>query len=203
MRVLYTPRSHFARKVRILVSAHKWTEKVQFQDIGDASVNNSSIFGSNPLMKVPTLITESGQHVYDSDNIAMFLVNSLLPSNQDDYHVNTKSIPLLNARAVMNGVMAADAELVLGRRTGIDTSKYIRYEKHLSAIRQGLAWLELHHTELFSSKPTYSSFHLVSMWDHLALYNITSLNEFKSLSEHVNDLSRLDYVRSTAPPSFQ
>jgi len=70
MKLYFTPRSHFSRKVRILL--HAWKLEVELIDVGNVGATSSHAFGPNPLMKVPTLL-DGGPSIFDSDHIAQYL----------------------------------------------------------------------------------------------------------------------------------
>jgi glutathione S-transferase len=195
MKLHFTPRSHFSRKVRILLDA--WNVDVTLIDAGNVADSSAEAFGPNPLMKVPALV-DGERVVLDSDHIARYLALRFDP--QDTFGVRTEDVDLLNARAVMNGVMAAEVEILLARRTGIDTSAHRRFDKILASIRQGLGWLEAH-AELFLGAPeagSYAGFHLTCLWDHVALFQIVPL-EYPVLRGHVARLSALPHVARSAP----
>ena len=192
MQLIYTPKSHYARKDRILIDALDLD--VELVDAGNVAEQDPAIFAHNPLMKVPTLI-DGTQVVYESDHIAAYLVRQYDP--QDRYAVLSSEPDQLNLRAVMNGVMAAEVELVMAGRTGIDTSQYRRFDKFRATVQQGLAWLEAHIEDL-PKAPTYNGFHLVCLWDHLVLYDMFDLPNGQ-LSQRVNELSSLPYVANSAP----
>lgn len=192
MKLHYTPRSHFSRKVRILVAGLGLD--VELLDVGNVAADDPHVFGQNPLMKVPTLL-DGDEHIFDSDHIAQSLVWCHAPD--DEFAVLTEDCQLLNARAVMNGAMAAEVEIILARRTGIDTAKHRRFEKHFAAIRSALDWLE-RRADSLPEAPSYAGFHLVSLWDHLALHDLVVL-EHPRLHEHVARLSALPYVAPSAP----
>lgn len=192
MKLFYTPRSHFSRKVRILLAA--WGVDVELCDVGNVAEIAPEAFGPSPLMKVPALV-DGDVTVLDSDNIARYLTRRFDP--QDTFGVLTEDIDATNARAVMNGVMAADVEIVLARRTGIDTHGLPRFEKLLGSIRAGLAWLDAR-AALFAGPPAYAGLHLVCAWDHLALFELVDLR-YPALQSHVTRLSSLPYVTATAP----
>jgi len=192
MKLYCTPRSHFSRKVRILLDA--WGVEVTLEDIGNVADANAHGFGPNPLMKVPTLVDDDTV-VFDSDTIAAYLVARHDPN--DTYAVGTRDLAVLNARAVLNGAMAAEVEVLLARRTGIDTGVYPRFAKHLASIAASLSYLEAR-AELFAGEPSYLGFHLVSLWEHLAFYGLVEL-PFLRLAAHVARLSALPYVARSAP----
>ena len=193
MNLYYTPRSHFSRKSRILLDALG----ISFDliDVGNVAESSADIFGPNPLLKVPTLV-DHDRTVFESDHIAQYLVRQYDPG--DRYSVLTSNIEHLKARAVMNGVMAAEVELILADRTGIDTVAYSRFEKIRGSIIHGLAWLEKH-SEIFPIQPSYLGFHLISMWDHLALYKLLSLDYYPRLNSRIEALSKISYIASSTP----
>lgn len=191
LRLIYTPRSHFTRKVRLLLDG--LGIGVELVDAVNAAEADPARFGPNPLMKVPTLI-DGERVVFESDHIAAYLVRRHDPG--DRFAVLATDVDTLNARAVMNGVMAAEVELILGARTGLDTA-HPRFDKMRAAIGQGLAWLEARHT-VFPETPSYLGFHLVAMWDHIALYDLAPL-EYPRLRQVVARLDALPYVGRSRP----
>lgn len=192
MELFYTPKSHFSRKVRILLAALKL--EANLIDVGNVANSSEDIFGPNPLMKVPTLI-DGEQMVLDSDYIAQYLVKKHDP--KDQFKVLTTDVNELNLRAVMNGVMSAEVELILAKRTGIEVESLQRFNKIEEIINRGLEWLEFH-AKLFPSKLTYSSIHLCCMWEHLELYKVVSLN-YQALTELVKELGEIKYIADTRP----
>lgn len=193
MKLYHTPKSHFARKDRILIDALGLD--VELIDAGNVAASDEAQFAGNPLMKVPTLITDQGQAVFESDHIAEYLVRTFDPG--DRFAVLTSDLEALNARAVMNGVMAADVELVMAERTGIDASKYQRYNKFLTTIHQGLNWLQ-QQPALFSGATDYAAFHLVSLWDHLLLYELFDL-PYPQIASWVKQHSMAEFVSRSSP----
>ena len=191
MRLLYTPRSHFARKVRLLLGG-LGIEHV-LVDAVNAAAADPAVFGPNPLMKVPTLF-DGDDVVFDSDHIAAHLVRTRDPG--DRFRVLATDVATLNARAVMNGAMAAEVELVLGARTGLDTA-HTRFAKMRATIAGSLDWLEAH-ADVFPREPDYLGFHLVAFWDHVALYDLVPLGHPR-LHAAVERLSALPFVAASRP----
>lgn len=191
MKLIYTPRSHFTRKVRILLAA--LGIEVELVDIVNAGSDDPAVFGPNPLMKVPVLV-DGECAVYESDHIAAYLVRRHDPD--DRFGVLATDPDQLNARAVMNGVMALEVELVLAGRSGMDTAQP-RFDKMRAGIAQGLAWLDARH-DLFPDAPSYLGFHLVSMWEHLALYGLMD-RDHPRLRERVAAYVQWPYVAASRP----
>lgn len=192
MQLYYTPTSHFARKLRILAKA--LALPMEFIDVGNVADNKADLFGPNPLMKVPSLV-DGEQIVFESDHIAQYLVRHY--AAEDRYRVLTDDVKVLNARAVMNGVMAGEVELLLAARTGLDTANLPRFIKIRQSMLASLSWLE-QHVEIFKNADDYSAFHLVCMWDHLVFYKSLPL-DFPVLEACVNRISALDYIAASAP----
>lgn len=192
MQLFYTPRSHFSRKVRILLAG--LGEQVELFDIGNVAECNAPLFGPNPLMKVPTLVDEK-RFVLDSDHIAQYIVRKVDP--QDRFRVFVDDFDILNVRAVMNGIMATEVELILAERTGIHTKGLRRFDKMREALRTSLQWLD-RHAAVFPNEPTYLGFHLVAMWDHLMLYGMCEL-DLPHLRECAARGNELPYVAQSKP----
>lgn len=193
MKLFYTPKSHFARKVRILAAALDIPLKLE--NIRNTFGMDPVVFGNSPLMKVPTLQTEKGL-ILDSDVICEFLVRHY--DIDDRFQVLTNDLDRINARTVMNGIMSAEVELVLATLRGMDTLLSERLEKMRLTVTHGLAWLE-QRSELFAGAPDYLGFHLVSMWDHLVFFGHMPPQSFSSIENHVNALSQLHFVRESHP----
>ena len=70
MKLLYTPRSPYARKVRVIA-----IEKgIELELVGEDLVNKSpGLLKANPLGKIPALILDDGQSVFDSPVICEYL----------------------------------------------------------------------------------------------------------------------------------
>ena len=163
-------------------------------DAGNVADSNPSLFGANPLMKVPTLI-DGDCTIFDSDHIAQYIVRKYDPA--DRFQVGTTDVEQLNARAVMNGIMATEVELILAERTGMDTRAFRRFDKMRSAITAGLEWLD-QRSRVFPAEPTYLGFHLMALWDHLELYGVCNL-DFTNLRRVTAQWRGLPCVSATKP----
>ena len=193
MQLLYTPRSHYSRKVRLVLGALGL--QATLVDVGNAAGAEAAVFGPNPLMKAPTLV-DGDCVVFDSDHIAQYLVHRYDPD--DRLGVLDGRVATLNARAVMNGAMAAEVELILAARTGIDTAAHARFDKLRAVIDGALAWLETN-AAVFPETPSYLGFHLVSLWDHLALYDLRPLAAYPRLHKLAARLDARPEIAATRP----
>jgi len=193
MKLYATPRSHFSRKVRLLLDHMGLT--YEMVNVGDVSETNVETFHGNPAMGVPVL--EDGEiWMLESDHIASYLVRTYQPA--DKYGVLTESVDLLNARAVMNNAMGNEVKLILAERGGLDPGPHRYFQKAKMAIEQGLAWLESRSTFFRSEEPGYAEFHFVSLWDHLELYKLVEMN-YPELRKLADTLSRSLTVQRSRP----
>ncbi|MCI5045132.1 MAG: glutathione S-transferase [Aquisalinus sp.] len=195
MKLTATPKSHFSRKIRLLLD-HLGLP-YQLDDPGNVADIDKEIFGGNPLMSVPVL-SDRQQVVFESDNIARYLVRKFDP--KDTYDVLTENAELLNLRAVMNGIMENDVKLILSARTGMEPDDYPYFQKAKQVIIAGLVWLEKRGQCFAENEITYTDFHLISMWDHLRFYDFVEL-DFPLLLSATEKLSQSNLVRRSAPQS--
>src|ERR1700716_1737304 len=125
MKLLSSPPSPFARKVRVLalekglgerlevIEAHPWPEP-------------TAIIEFNPLGKVPTLILDDGSCLYDSPLICEYL-DSLDPRSQLIPDRGVARWRVLRLQALADGILDAAVNLVLEQR---------RPEAHRSSAMQ-------------------------------------------------------------------
>lgn len=171
MELYATPKSHFARKIRLLLD--HWQQPYQLIDVGNVAGADPAQFDQNPAMQVPVLV-DGDVWMLESDHIAGYLARKIDPA--DRFQVLTTNPDMLNARAVLNSIMANEVKLVLAKRTGLDPQPHLFFQKATTSIHHSLAWLE-QRTDLFQTQqPSYAGFHLVCMWDHLDAYNTVELN---------------------------
>ena len=101
MKLLYTPRSPYARKVRIVA-----IEKgIELELVSEDLVNKSpGLVKANPLGKIPTLILDNGQTIFDSPVICEYLDNirprpAFIPNDPQ------KHLTVLTLTAAADGLM--------------------------------------------------------------------------------------------------
>ena len=82
MKLLYAPASPYSAKVRM--AALHADIAIEYQTV-DTNADPADLVGNNPLGKIPTLITDEGDGVYDSRVITQYLNrlsgNKLFPRN--------------------------------------------------------------------------------------------------------------------------
>ena len=139
MKLLYTPNSPYARKVRI-VALEKHID-LALQEVvltdPDCPVKNH-----NPLGKVPVLVLDDGDNLYDSRVIVEYIDNHapgthLIPQD------NSSKIWVRRWEALADGVCdAAIAAMLEGRRPPEQQSQAI-IDKQLDKVMRGLEVLNL------------------------------------------------------------
>jgi len=136
MKLLYTINSPYARKVRI-VAAEKHVELVL--ELVVLAAADCPVAQYNPLGKVPVLILDDGDSLYDSRVIVEYLdhrtpLAHLIPTDH-----NTK-IAVRRWEALADGVCdAAVAVMLEQRRAAIDEALIVR---QMTKVRHGLQTLE-------------------------------------------------------------
>jgi glutathione S-transferase len=74
MKLYYSPGSPFARKARIVAQEHGLLNRVELAEIAVSPVQgNDALAADNPLMKVPALVIDDGQALFDSRVICEYL----------------------------------------------------------------------------------------------------------------------------------
>lgn len=82
MQLLYAPTSPFVRKVMVCAHLTGQADRIQWLESAAHPIRRDArIATHNPLAKVPTLILESGQSLFDSRTICEYLASSGEPSN--------------------------------------------------------------------------------------------------------------------------
>ena len=139
MKLLYTPNSPYARKVRI-VAQEKHIE-LELQEVvladPDCIVKNY-----NPLAKVPVLILNDGDCLYDSRVIVEYLDNHapgthLIPTD------NTSKIAARRWEALADGICDAAVSAMLEQRKAPEKQSQANIDKQLEKVTRSLEVLNL------------------------------------------------------------
>ena len=139
MKLLYTPNSPYARKVRI-VALEKHIELVLQEVVLGAP--ESPLKQHNPLGKIPVLILDDGDNLYDSRVIVEYLDNHapgthLIPQD------NSSKIWVRRWEALADGISdAAIAAMLEGRRPPEQQSQ-ANIDKQMAKVMLGLEVLNL------------------------------------------------------------
>ena len=113
MKLLYSPTSPYARKVRIVAIEKGLADRVEIVGV-DVLGKPDMVRGDNPLAKIPTLVRDDGAALFDSPVICEYLdtlapTPKLIPEGAARFDV-------LMRQALADGAMDAAFNLVMERR---------------------------------------------------------------------------------------
>lgn len=138
MRLLYSALSPFARKVRVLALEKGLSDQIALETI--APYQDESLRALNPLNKVPTLVLDDGETIYDSGVICDYLDGlsepRLIPDAQPERH------RALTLEATADGM--GDAALLVVRERMRPEAEHRQdvFERQLKAIGAALDLFE-------------------------------------------------------------
>ena len=123
MKLIGSPASPYARKVRVVMAEKKLDYQYVIEDVWAAG---SSITESNPLGKVPCLVMEGGEAVFDSRVIVEYLdtlspVGKLIPA-QGRERAEVKTWEAL-ADGLLDAALLARMEMIFKGRTEAQRSQ--------------------------------------------------------------------------------
>ena len=134
MKLLYTPNSPYARKVRI-VAIEKHIDVELIQVVLSEPDNLAQYY--NPLGKVPVLLLDDGEALYDSRVIAEFLdhrtpVAHLIPQD------TTSKIAVRRWEALADGICDAAIAAMMEQRKPAEQQSQATIDKQLGKVTAGL-----------------------------------------------------------------
>ena len=145
MKLIGSPTSPYVRKVRIVMAEKKLDYQMVLEDVWAAS---STIHSSNPLGKVPCLVMEGGEAVFDSRVIVEYLdtlspVGKLIPT-QGRERAEVKTWEALADGLVDASILARLEATWAGRSDGERSQAWIdrqmsKIDVALKAMSTGLA----------------------------------------------------------------
>ncbi|MFV1922416.1 MAG: glutathione S-transferase family protein [Methylotenera sp.] len=200
MKLLYTPNSPYARKVRI-VAIEKHID-IELEEV-DLGAPNSQVVQYNPLGKVPVLILDDGTGLYDSRVIIEYLdartpVTRLMPN---DTHLR---IDVIRWGALADGICDATVAIMLEERKDQQHQSAAFIEKQFTKVVNGLAALNKD-----ISKKKWCVNETFSLADiavgcmlgyvSLRLKSLDWQNQYPSLAKQYTILSKRPSFKDTAP----
>ncbi len=134
MKLLYTLNSPYARKVRIVAIEKHIDLTLQEVVLGDPE---SPLKQHNPLGKIPVLILNDGDSLYDSRVIVEFLDNiapgtHLIPTD------NSSKIATRRWEALCDGISDAAVSAMLEGRKPSEKQSQANIDKQIDNIKRGL-----------------------------------------------------------------
>jgi len=142
MKLIGSLSSPYVRKVRIVMAEKKLDYKLELTDVW----NNNAILASNPLGKVPCLVMDGGEAVFDSRVIVEY-VDTLSPVGKLIPERGRERIEVHTWEALADGMLdacvAARLEQTWGPRGDLRSDAWIerqmtKIDASLKAISQGL-----------------------------------------------------------------
>lgn len=205
MQLLYTINSPYARKVRV-VSLEKHIEMVLKEVV--LSDPDCPVSQYNPLGKVPVLILDDGDALYDSRVIVEYLDHKtplahLLPS---DHIAKTK---VRRWEALADGVCDAAVAIMLEQRKAADQQSQAHMDKQMGKVMLGMKALD---ADLLKKKWCVNeTFSLADIalgcmlgyfdlrFKHLRWENKTWQEMFPNLAKHYGVLVKRPSFKQTMP----
>ena len=118
MKLIYTPASPFARKVRIIILEKQLHDRFELETV-DFIKDRALLNSINPIGQVPVLIISEGEVVFDSPVICEF-VDSLASQCPVFPAGGTARWEALTDQATADGLMEAAVAIVMAKRTAGD-----------------------------------------------------------------------------------
>lgn len=195
MRLLYTPRSPYARKVRVVA-----IEKgIDLELVSEDLVNKSpGLVKANPLGKIPTLVLDNGRSIFDSPVICEYLDGlkekpALIPEDPSG------RLAVLTLAAAADGLMDVTVGAFMEKRRHPDDFNAAFVSAQEETIRRCLAyfdaqvgqWKELNLAGIgVASAIGYMYFRLPHLWP---------LSDCTRLARWYEEFSKRKSMQETAP----
>lgn len=148
MKLIYSGTSPFVRKVSVLLLETGLDDRVEKETVAITPLNPGDVVPAvNPLGKVPCLITDSGDSLFDSRVITRYL--DTLHDGAKLYPEGAALWPVLTLEAAADGMLEAAVLMVYERLLRADGQKSNEWvEAQWLKISRALGFLEQHITVL-------------------------------------------------------
>jgi len=140
MQLFYSTTSPYVRKVHVMAIEKGLAEQIALVPC-NPHAPGPELLAANPLGRIPTLLRDSGEALFDSPVICEWLDQQgdgptlVPPAGADRWTV-------LRVAALADGIMDDAVALVMERRRPAVEQSASTQAMRLNAIRRGLAWLE-------------------------------------------------------------
>ncbi|MBI2382313.1 MAG: glutathione S-transferase family protein [Gammaproteobacteria bacterium] len=140
MQLFYSHASPYARKIRLLLRELKLESRIA-EVLADPLANEPGFLALNPLGKIPCLVMEDGESLYDSDVIAQFLLelageHGLFLGGERRWHWE-------KLHSLGCGLMDSAVALRIEKTKPAEQQSPLWGERHRQALGRGLAYLEV------------------------------------------------------------
>lgn len=139
MKLYYSPASPYARKIRVLLRELDLVGRVQ-EIIADPFANDAEFLAVNPLGKIPCLLTDEGQPLFDSDVIAAYLDS--LSGRPSLFAFGPARWSLETLNSLCAGLLDSAVALRVEKTKPAEQQSPLWGERHRSAIVRGLEFLD-------------------------------------------------------------
>jgi hypothetical protein len=109
---------------------------------------------------------------------------------QDCFGILSMDVKQQNVLSMIHAAMAAEVEIILSQRSGIEGIKeYPYFQRHFQVIRHCLTWLNANGRSCWTSQEmSFLDIALVCMWDHLNHYQtISNLDDFIWVKQRIKN----------------
>jgi len=142
MKLFYSPTSPYVRKVRVMAIEKGLDGHITLVPC-NVQEPSAELLAANPLGRIPTLVPDGGEPLFDSPVICEWL---------DEAGEGPRLIPpaggtrwaVLRGQAAADGILDDAVILVLERRRAPEMRNPVVERVRLAAIGRALAWLESH-----------------------------------------------------------
>jgi glutathione S-transferase len=140
MKLFFSPTSPYVRKVRVTAIEKGLGGRITLVPC-NAHDPGPDLLAANPLARIPTLVPDGGQPLFDSPVICEWLDAvgegpALIPANLEERWT------VLRGQALADGVLDDAVAMVMERRRTTGDPSPETEAVRLAAIRRALAWLE-------------------------------------------------------------
>jgi glutathione S-transferase len=195
MKLLSHPFSPYGRKVKMTLAMKGLKDKVEVVAVDTNIPANPEITVANPLAKIPALVLESGECIYDSAVICEYL-DSLTPSPQLFPKSGSERWKTLRLAALADGILDAALLLVYEKRFRPEEKWHEPWtDRQRTKIDRSLDFLEPN-PPAWGASPDYGHVTLAAALGYLDIRH-----EGKWRAGHPNLVAWLDRF-AKAVPSF-
>ena len=140
MKLYSSPNSPFVRKVRITAIEKNLMERIELVPSSPGE-NSPDLHAANPLGKIPALVLEDGQNIFDSPVICEYL-DSLSPENPLLPAAGIDRLRVRKTEALADGIMDACVARYLEMMRPEQQRSPVWIERWENAVKRALAILE-------------------------------------------------------------
>lgn len=200
MKLFYSPTSPYVRKVMMVLEMAGMTGQVELVPGGGTPLNpNEATVGSNPLGKVPALVTDDGTVLFDSRVITRYLdhvaATGLYPSGDALF-------PVLTIEALTDGVLDAALLVVYEGRLRPEEKRHQPWtDAQRSKVVRGIAALEAYVDDVLLGATTAAHLSAAATLGYLDFRfpDLGWRDTAPKLADWYTDFSQKPYMRATEP----